>query len=113
MSSSTTTSLQLTTLCTSLILLITSLITLGLSGHTTWLLDKYFPGGAWYIWKGLDATTYGQQQTPQQWVTADYEPTTESLAYMRAVVGGVAGVLGIWTVWCEVHRFRQMAEKVG
>jgi hypothetical protein len=80
-------------------LLITSLITIALTGHATWLLNKYFPGGSWYIWRGLYATTYTEQQAPQQWVTVDYDSTAERLTIMRAVLGAVAGVLGILVAW--------------
>jgi hypothetical protein len=91
--------LHRTLLISSLLLLSTSFITVGLTGHASWLLEHYFPGGEWYIWKGFDATTYEEQQTPQQWVTVEYDRTTERLAYMRAVLGIVAGVLGVWAMY--------------
>jgi hypothetical protein len=91
--------LQRTIRVISFILLLISLAILALTGHATWLLNKYFPSGAWYIWRGLDATTYVEQQTPQQWVTVAYDSTTERLAIMRAVLGVVASVLGILAAW--------------
>jgi hypothetical protein len=87
------------TLISSICLLTIAVTTIALTGHATWLLDKYFPGGAWYIWKGLDVTTYSEQQTPQQWVTVDYNPTTERLTFLRAALGVVAGILGVMTAW--------------
>jgi hypothetical protein len=99
MASPSSTWLQHTILTISLLLLLTSFITIGLAGHATWLLEKYFPGGEWYIWKGLDATSYDEQQTPQQWVTVEYGRTTERLAFMSAVLGVVAGVLGVCAIY--------------
>ena len=91
--------LQRITLISSILLVAISVTTIALTGHATWLLDKYFPGGAWYIWKGLDVITYLEQQTPQQWVTVDYNPTTERLTFLRAALGVVAGILGVMTAW--------------
>jgi hypothetical protein len=99
MPSASSTWLQHTILTISLLLLLISILTLSLSGHSIWLLERYFPGGEWYIWRGLDATTYDEQQTPQQWVTVEYNQMTERLAFMRAVLGVIAGVLGV----CAMH----------
>jgi hypothetical protein len=40
-----------------------------------------------------------QQQTPQQWVTVDYNAITERLTLLRAALGVVAGLLGIIASW--------------
>jgi hypothetical protein len=78
-------------------LLLASICTLGIAGHTKWLLARYFPAGAWYIWRG-QADGYKEQQSIQQWITVDYDETTDRLALVRAVLGVVAGVLGICTM---------------
>jgi hypothetical protein len=82
-------------LISSILLLITSIVTLGLTGHAKWLLTRYFPADAWYIWRGVDGT-YDEQQTTQQWIAVIYDETYDRLAIVRAVLGVVAGVLGIW-----------------
>lgn len=79
-------------------LLLTSLVTLGLAGHAKWLLERHFPGGAWYIWKGNDGDQ-NQEQIRQQWVAVDYSEVTERLAVVRAVLGVAAGAMGVWSLW--------------
>ena len=79
----------------SILLLIISIGTLGLTGHAKWLLVQYFPADAWYIWRGTDGT-YDEQQTIQQWIAVDYNETYDRLAVARAVLGVVASVLSIW-----------------
>jgi len=82
------------------LLLFTSLATIGLAAHAKWLLARYLPGGAWYVWKGNDGN-YDEQRAKQQWVTWEYNEVTERLAGMRAMLGLVAGALGIWSLRCE------------
>jgi len=79
----------------SILLLVASIGTLGLTGHAKWLLVQYFPADAWYIWRGTDGT-YDEQQTTQQWIAVDYNETYDRLAVARAVLGVVASVLSIW-----------------
>ena len=78
----------------SVLLLVASIGTLGLTGHAKWLLVQYFPADAWYIWRGTDGT-YDEQQTTQQWIAIDYNETYDRLAVARAVLGVVASVLSI------------------
>jgi hypothetical protein len=86
--------LQRTILIISTLLISLSFITIGLTGHANWLLAEYFPGGAWYMWKGDHGTTSGEDQE-QQWVTVDYNLTTERLTFMGAALSSVAGALGV------------------
>ncbi|KAH6865725.1 hypothetical protein BKA58DRAFT_226212 [Alternaria rosae] len=79
----------------SILLLIVSIVTLCLTGHAKWLLVRYFPADAWYIWRGTD-DTYDEQQTTQQWIAVAYNETYDRLALVRAVLGVVASVLSIW-----------------
>ena len=82
------------------LLLLTSLVTIGLAAHAKWVLARYFPGGEWYIWKGNDGS-YDEQRAKQQWVTWEYNEVTERLAAVRAMLGVVAGALGIWRLCCS------------
>ncbi|CAE7212277.1 hypothetical protein PTTW11_10279 [Pyrenophora teres f. teres] len=83
---------------TFVLLLLTSVVTLGLASHAKWSLERYLPGLAWYIWKGSDGV-YDEQLERQQWVTWEYDEGTEKLAVVRAVLGIVAGAVGVWGLW--------------
>ncbi|KAF1832839.1 hypothetical protein BDW02DRAFT_648840 [Decorospora gaudefroyi] len=88
-----TTFLHRTTLISSAILLLLSLTTLGLTGHANWLLEKYFPGSNWYLWR----VAPWEEDQRQKWVAVTYNATYDRLTIMRAAVGVVAGVLGLCT----------------